>query len=224
MKTGEKKLTELKHCKEEIFDKGTSKRIWGELYKVVDSSDVIIQVIDARDPMGTRCQKLERDIKKNHPHKHMILLLNKVDLVPTWVTKRWVEILRKQYPTIAFHASITNPFGKHALIQLLRQFLSLLKDRKHVSVGFIGYPNVGKSSAINTLRKKKVCKAAPVPGETKVWQYIKITSKLYAVDCPGIVPAVRSDFEGDTGKVLKGVVRIEKIQDPSNYIDKYYHE
>lgn len=38
----------------EIFEKGTSKRIWGELYKVIDSSDVIIQVLDARDPMGTR--------------------------------------------------------------------------------------------------------------------------------------------------------------------------
>ena len=37
-----------------------------------------------------------------------------------------------------------------------------------VSVGFIGYPNVGKSSIINTLRSKKVCNVAPIPGETKV--------------------------------------------------------
>ena len=35
-------------------------------------------------------------------------------------------------------------------------------------MGFVGYPNVGKSSVINTLRTKKVCKAAPIPGETKV--------------------------------------------------------
>ena len=44
----------------------------------------------------------------------------------------------------------------------------LHKDKKHVSVGFFGYPNVGKSSIINTLRKKRVCKTAPIPGETKV--------------------------------------------------------
>lgn len=36
-----------------MFDKGQSKRIWGELYKVLDSSDVVVQVLDARDPMGT---------------------------------------------------------------------------------------------------------------------------------------------------------------------------
>ena len=39
----------------------------------------------------------------------------------------------------------------------------------------VGYPNVGKSSVINTLKRKKVCKAAPVPGETRVWQYIALT-------------------------------------------------
>lgn len=41
-------------------------------------------------------------------------------------------------------------------------------DKKQISVGFIGYPNVGKSSVINTLRSKKVCNVAPLAGETKV--------------------------------------------------------
>jgi hypothetical protein len=81
---------------------------------------------------------------------------------------RWVKILSESHPTLAFHASITNPFGKGSLIQLLRQFSALHPDKKQISVGFIGYPNVGKSSVINTLRKKKVCNVAPIPGETKV--------------------------------------------------------
>lgn len=41
-------------------------------------------------------------------------------------------------------------------------------DKKQISIGFIGYPNVGKSSIINALRSKKVCKVAPIAGETKV--------------------------------------------------------
>lgn len=216
----EKFEQKIGHDHEEIFLKGTSKRIWRELYKVVDSSDVIIQVLDARDPMGTRCLKLEKDLKKNHPHKHMILLLNKCDLIPNWATRRWCEILRKDKPTLAFHASVTNPFGKAALIQLLRQFAQLMKDKKHMQVGLIGYPNVGKSSVINTLKKKEVCKAAPIPGETKCWQYIALTKKIYAIDCPGIVPITKADFGNDTAKILKGVVRAEKIEAPSAYIDE----
>lgn len=131
--------------------------------------------------------------------------------------QKWVAILSQEYPTMAFHASITNPFGKGALINLLRQFsqvgclqikmilpgkkfikqiiltgsldvqvfswtlklkhnynkfscivLQLHTDKKQISVGFIGYPNVGKSSIINSLRAKKVCKVAPIAGETKV--------------------------------------------------------
>ncbi|KPP61513.1 hypothetical protein Z043_120378, partial [Scleropages formosus] len=81
--------------------------------------------------------------------------------------KRWVAVLSQEYPTLAFHASLTNSFGKGSLIQLLRQFGKLHTDKKQISVGFIGYPNVGKSSIINTLRSKKVCNVAPIAGETK---------------------------------------------------------
>lgn len=204
----------------EIFQKGTSKRIWAELYKVVDSSDVIVFVLDARDPQGTRCIQLEEEIKKNRSGKHMLFLINKVDLVPTWATRKWVQQLTKIRPTLAFHASITNPFGKSSLINLLRQFSVLLKERKHVTVGFVGYPNVGKSAVINTMRRKKVVNSAPVPGITRVWQYVALSKKLYLLDCPGVVPGTANDFKSDCAKVLKGVVRAERVKTPSDYIDE----
>lgn len=72
-------------AKEAIFHKGQSKRIWNELYKVIDSSDVVIHVLDARNPLGTRCESVENYIKEECPHKHLIYVLNKCDLVPTWV-------------------------------------------------------------------------------------------------------------------------------------------
>uniref|UniRef100_A0A3Q1FRN2 Nucleolar GTP-binding protein 2 n=1 Tax=Acanthochromis polyacanthus TaxID=80966 RepID=A0A3Q1FRN2_9TELE len=201
--------------REEIFKKGQSKRIWGELYKVIDSSDVIIQVLDARDPMGTRSKSIETYLKKEKPWKHLIFVLNKCDLIPTWVTKRWVAVLSQEYPTLAFHASLTNSFGKGSLIQLLRQFGKLHTDKKQISVGFIGYPNVGKSSVINTLRSKKVCNVAPLAGETKVWQYITLMRRIFLIDCPGVVyPS--EDSESDI--VLKGVVQVEKIKNPEEHI------
>jgi hypothetical protein len=76
---------ELTSAREFIFMKGTSKRIWNELYKVIDSSDVILHVLDARDPDGTRCRSVEKYIRTEAPHKHLVFVLNKVDLVPSKV-------------------------------------------------------------------------------------------------------------------------------------------
>lgn len=89
-------------------------------------------------------------------------------------------------------------------------------DRKQISVGFIGYPNTGKSSIINTLRKKKVCTVAPIPGETKVWQYITLMKRIFLIDCPGIVPPSAKDSQSDI--LFRGVVRVEHVSNPEQYI------
>ncbi|WVZ56939.1 hypothetical protein U9M48_007400 [Paspalum notatum var. saurae] len=198
-----------------MFEKGQSKRIWGELYKVIDSSDVVVQVLDARDPMGTRCYHLEKHLKENCKHKHLVFLLNKCDLIPAWVTKGWLRTLSKDYPTLAFHASINKSFGKGSLLSVLRQFARLKNDKQAISVGFVGYPNVGKSSVINTLRSKSVCKVAPIPGETKVWQYITLTKKIFLIDCPGVV---YQNNDSETDIVLKGVVRVTNLEDAAEHI------
>ena len=83
-------------------------------------------------------------------------------------------------------------------------------------MGLIGYPNCGKSSIINTLRAKKVCTVAPIPGETKVWQYITLMRRIYLIDCPGIVPPSTTDTAEDI--LLRGVVRVENVHNPEQYI------
>lgn len=209
-----------KHEKKEMTHKkmeaGQSKRIWDELYKVIDSSDILVMVLDARDPMGTMCVRAEQHIEKSSAHKHIIYVLNKTDLVPTSVTSQWVKYLSEKHPTLAYKADLAKPFGRKGLMDLLRQFEQFYKDKKTISVGFIGYPNVGKSSVINTLKKKTACKAAPIPGETKVWQYVSLTKRIYLIDCPGVVYSSENDSQTDI--VLKGVVRAERIKDPDFFV------
>ncbi|GAB1310567.1 GTPase required for pre-60S ribosomal subunit nuclear export and maturation [Madurella fahalii] len=203
-------------AKEAIFSKGQSKRIWNELYKVIDSSDVILHVLDARDPLGTRCRHVEKYLATEAPHKHLVFVLNKIDLVPSSTAAAWIRVLQKDHPTCAMRSSIKNPFGRGSLIDLLRQFSILHKDRKQISVGLIGYPNVGKSSIINALRGKPVAKVAPIPGETKVWQYVTLMKRIYLIDCPGIVPPNQHDTPQDL--LLRGVVRVENVENPEQYI------
>jgi nuclear GTP-binding protein len=89
----------VKHA---VFFKGQSKRIWEELYKVIDSSDVLLYILDARNPNGTRTKFIEHYLKYKQPNKHLVFILNKCDLVPTSVTNKWVKYLSKTAPTIAF--------------------------------------------------------------------------------------------------------------------------
>ena len=85
MREGEEPTGVLTTAREPIFSKGQSKRIWNELYKVIDSSDVVIHVLDARDPEGTRCRSIEKYIREEAAHKHLVFVLNKTDLVPTTI-------------------------------------------------------------------------------------------------------------------------------------------
>lgn len=61
-----------------------------------------------------------------------------------------------------------------------------------------------------------MCKVAPIAGETKVWQYITLMRRIYLIDCPGVV---YPSAETDTEKVLKGVVRVELVNNPEDYIE-----
>jgi hypothetical protein len=102
-------------AREFIFMKGTSKRIWNELYKVIDSSDVILHVLDARDPDGTRCRSVEKYIRTEAPHKHLVFVLNKVDLVPSKVA------VSHEYPSAplcppSFHPPPPRPLLKSRTI------------------------------------------------------------------------------------------------------------
>lgn len=57
---------------------------------------------------------------------------------------------------------------------------------------------------------------APIPGQTKVWQYITLMKRVHLIDCPGVVYNEAGDSQVDT--VLKGVVRIERLEDATTYV------
>ncbi|EAY17766.1 hypothetical protein TVAG_015960 [Trichomonas vaginalis G3] len=196
---------------------------FAQFKKVVDGADVLLEVLDARDPIGCRSKKLEDYILKRG--KRIVLILNKADLVPLEILNKWLVFLRREFPTIPFKSSSqpnksvevplhdgkykgTDVFGIKELIKLLNQ----LAMGSSIVAGVFGPPNVGKSSVINSISRRAATGVASTPGFTKVMQEVEVTARIRILDCPGVVPS--SGAEITPSMVLRNSIKIELLDDP----------
>ncbi|WCJ38107.1 Guanine nucleotide-binding protein-like NSN1 [Euphorbia peplus] len=213
----------------------SDRAFYKELVKVIEESDVILEVLDARDPIGTRCVDMEKIVTKAGHHKHLVLLLNKIDLVPRESVEKWLKYLREELPAVAFKCSTqeqrsnlgwkssskkaktTNPqtsdcLGADTLIKLLKNYSRSHDIKKSITVGVIGLPNVGKSSLINSLKRSHVANVGATPGLTRSMQEVQLDKNIKLLDCPGVV--MLKSVENDASIALRNCKRIEKLEDP----------
>ncbi|KAK6788391.1 hypothetical protein RDI58_016916 [Solanum bulbocastanum] len=215
----------------------SERAFYKELVKVIDTSDVILEVLDARDPLGTRCLDMEKMVMRSGPGKHLVLLLNKIDLVPREAAEKWLKYLREELPAVAFKCSTqeqksnlgwkssskagkttnllqtSDCLGAENLIKLLKNYSRSHEIKKSITVGVIGLPNVGKSSLINSLKRSHVVNVGATPGLTRSMQEVQLDKNVKLLDCPGIV-MLRSSTENDAAIALRNCKRIEKLDDP----------
>ncbi|KAF0760535.1 hypothetical protein AaE_003544 [Aphanomyces astaci] len=150
-----------------------------ELKKVVERADVILEILDARDPMGCRTKNISSGGGKGEKTNGKVIAGSRA-------------------------------VGTEPLMQLLKNYCRSNNIKTSITVGVIGYPNVGKSSVINSLKRTKAASVSSTAGHTKVIQEIHLDNKIKLIDCPGIV----FDSTDSDALILRNCVNAEAFNDP----------
>lgn len=273
-----RKLANLQESNEDLlltpFERNIE--VWKQLWRVVERSDLVVQIVDARDPLLFRSVDLERYVKEIDERKQNLLLVNKADLLTRKQRITWAKYFISRGISFTFYSALranqllelekeTSEFDQEKMVQIddevtededideeVKEKISILSidqleelfltkapsepltepspgKKPILQIGLVGYPNVGKSSTINSLVGAKKVSVSSTPGKTKHFQTIMLSDSVMLCDCPGLV---FPNFAYNKGElVCNGVLPIDQLRDyvgPSNLvaqrIPKYYLE
>ena len=158
--------------------------------------DVVIEVLDARLPEAS-CNPMI-DALRRHRQRPCLKILNKSDLADPEATRAWIEFYAKQ-PGVKAVALSAKKAGDVAKIPALCQALAPHRSdgTKPLRMMIMGIPNVGKSTLMNALVKRKVAAVGDEPAVTKSQQSLEIAPGMMLTDTPGLMwPKIEHDSDG----------------------------
>ncbi|KAK7094449.1 guanine nucleotide-binding protein-like 1 [Littorina saxatilis] len=257
---------------------------WRQLWRVIEISDILLLIADIRHPVLHLPPSLYKYLREEL-RREVVIVLNKVDLVPPGLTAAWRAYLNSVFSEahIVCFASVpavseetgtgfhhkqkkrsVKPLGPQELLDMCKEFvkekvnleswqhkmdtqdISTSAPDKHdheesvapgnqpnrqsqigaadigygvyqrfrdgiLTIGCIGYPNVGKSSLLNGLVGKKVVSVSKTPGHTKHLQTIFLTPTVKLCDCPGLV---FPSYVDKSLQILSGIFPIAQVREP----------
>ncbi|KAG3113794.1 hypothetical protein PI124_g19660 [Phytophthora idaei] len=188
--------------------------VWRQLWRVIERSSVLVHLTDARCPLLHISDQLMMHIRAMFPWKRMVLVLTKTDLVAKDRVQKWSSYLQTRYgqdiPVLAYSRDNVDE-SNATLMRTIGQVSTGIQhhidddppaEDKHkdtLTIGFVGEPNVGKSSLLNRLFDRKLVSVSATPGHTKHLQthYFErvemlersddVFSRVLVCDCPGVV-------------------------------------
>lgn len=193
---------------------GHMKKSLDKIREIIKTVDIVCEIVDARIPISSRNPVLN-DIIGNFPR---LILFNKIDMANPFETKRWVDYFNKQgIKVLEFNSLKDRKTAK--LYNLARE---ILKDKfemrleknivnETIKMMVVGIPNVGKSTFINNISKRKGTKVGNKPGVTRTNQWIKTDSNLLLLDTPGVLWPKLDTVDGGQNLAFTGAIKDETL-------------
>ncbi|KAL9108963.1 MAG: hypothetical protein Q9227_006359 [Pyrenula ochraceoflavens] len=287
--------------------------VWRQLWRVIERSDLIVQIVDARNPLLFRCEDLEKYVKEVDSKKRNLLLVNKADMMTVEQREAWADYFHEKHINYKFFSAslaremneVNEVHGESGSVeeqaekeifeernpedpltqeakklkladmteereqwlseeelesdaelegslssvnertriltveQLEALFISNAPTHNHTesaatrtTIGLVGYPNVGKSSTINSLIGAKKVSVSATPGKTKHFQTIHLSDQVILCDCPGLVFPNFATTKAEL--VCNGVLPIDQLREftgptglvtqriPSSFLEAVY--
>ena len=205
----------------------------------IKNVDAVCEILDARIPISSR----NPDVDELTAGKPRLVVLNRVDQADPGQTRRWAAYFREK----GYAVLEANTKGGAGTAQFAVAVRELLRDKleayaqkgqvgRVVRVMVLGIPNVGKSTFINKVARRKSAKAEDRPGVTRSKQWVPVDSTLELLDTPGILwPKFDDERVGIllacTGAIKDDILDVETLgcklmellaeQAPQTIIDRY---
>lgn len=257
--------------------------VWRQLWRVIERSDLVVQIVDSRNPLLFRSKDVEKYVTEVDSRKKNLLLVNKADMLTVEQRIQWADYFEKEGIRYTFFSAAlakekleeeeeqrkaaealaqkehsvgdseeedtevpdveqTRPksdrrpsftgliqteseediparariIGADELIDLLTaecpEALHKTESKTaKITIGFVGYPNVGKSSTLNALVGAKRVTVSSTPGKTKHFQTIHLSDSMILCDCPGLVFPSFATTKADL--VVNGILPIDQLRE-----------
>lgn len=164
--------------------------------ETMEIADIVLEVLDARIPHAS-CNPMVEELRL-YRQRPCLKILNKSDLADPVTTQAWLEFYRKQKNVWAVAISCKSPAEVAKLPKLC---LDIAPHRgvptKPLRMMIMGIPNVGKSTLMNGLLKKRIAKVGDEPAVTKIQQRLYLNKNMVLIDTPGMLwPKIENPQDG----------------------------